>query len=391
MRQSRRQLETGALLAPVLRRLTLHRIDAEARIMQVGVFIPIGNNGWLISTTSPQYKPTFDLNREVVQKAERYGFDFALSMIKLHGFGGPSGFWDYNLESFTLMAGLASVTDRIKLFATCAVLTMPPPFAARMAVTIDSISKGRFGVNIISGWQRREYTQMGIWPGAEHYRRRYDYCAEYVGIMRELWATGRSDFKGDFFQMDDCRLLPMPTGDIPIICAGQSDAGTRFASTYCEYNFCSGGGVNQPRSVEPSVARLVAANAETGNNCGALILQMVIADETDEAAMAKWEHYKAGTDLEALAHRDAQAYDDPNVDPYSTKNRRRTMGVEHLPTNQGVFVGSYATIARLLDEQATVPGVRGVMLTFDDFLIGMEQFGQRIQPLMKCRAPALAA
>ena len=133
--------------------------------MQLGVFIPIGNNGWLISTTSPQYKPSFDLNRTIVEKAERFGFDFALSMIKLHGFGGPSGFWDYNLESFTLMAGLAAVTTRIQLFATCAVLTMPPPITARMAVTIDSISHGRFGVNIISGWQRREYTQMGIWPG----------------------------------------------------------------------------------------------------------------------------------------------------------------------------------------------------------------------------------
>ncbi len=31
--------------------------------MQLGVFIPIGNNGWLISTTSPQYKPSFDLNK----------------------------------------------------------------------------------------------------------------------------------------------------------------------------------------------------------------------------------------------------------------------------------------------------------------------------------------
>ena len=71
------------------------------------------------------------------EKAEAFGFDFALSMIKLHGFGGPSGFWDYNLESFTLMAGLAAVTSRIQLFATCAVLTMPPPIAARMAVTID--------------------------------------------------------------------------------------------------------------------------------------------------------------------------------------------------------------------------------------------------------------
>src|SRR5215468_1692084 len=145
----------------------------KGKPVQLGVFIPIGNNGWLISTTSPQYKPSFDLNREVVQKAERFGFDFALSMIKLHGFGGPSRYWDYNLESFTLMAGLAAVTNRIRLFATCAVLTLPPPIAARMAVTIDSISGGRFGINIISGWQRREYTQMGVWPGAEHYKRRY--------------------------------------------------------------------------------------------------------------------------------------------------------------------------------------------------------------------------
>src|SRR6185295_17910625 len=56
--------------------------------MDLGVFIPIGNNGWLISNASPQYMPTYDLNREVVQRAERLGFEFALSMIKLRGFGG---------------------------------------------------------------------------------------------------------------------------------------------------------------------------------------------------------------------------------------------------------------------------------------------------------------
>ena len=94
--------------------------------MEIGVFIPIGNNGWLISTESPQYKPSFDLNREVVEKAERYGFEFALSMIKLRGFGGKSEFWDYNLESFTLMAGLAAVTKKIRLYASTAVLTLPP-------------------------------------------------------------------------------------------------------------------------------------------------------------------------------------------------------------------------------------------------------------------------
>jgi pyrimidine oxygenase len=354
--------------------------------MQLGVFIPIGNNGWLISTNSPQYMPSFDLNRAIVEKAEKFGFDFALSMIKLHGFGGPSQFWDYNLESFTLMAGLAAVTTRIQLFATCAVLTMPPPIAARTATTIDSISHGRFGVNIISGWQQREYAQMGIWPGSEHYKRRYDYCSEYVTIMKDLWETGQSDFKGDFFQMDDCRCLPMPTAKIPIICAAQSDAGTRYAATHADYNFCSSFGVNTPLAVAASVARLVAATEVAGRPCGALISTMVIADETDAAAMAKWEHYKAGSDTEALAYRDAQAEDDPSRDPYAGPNKRKTFHDVKLPTQGGVLVGSYASIANMLDQLSEIPGVKGAMLTFDDFLIGMEQFGTRIQPLMRCRS-----
>ena len=80
--------------------------------MEVGVFIPIGNNGWLLSENAPQYKPSFDLNKAITLKAEQYGFDFALSMIKLRGFGGKTEFWDYNLESFTLMAGLAAASLR---------------------------------------------------------------------------------------------------------------------------------------------------------------------------------------------------------------------------------------------------------------------------------------
>jgi len=83
--------------------------------MQVGVFVPINNNGWLISETAPQYKPSFDLNKAIAQKAEEHGLDFLLSMIKLRGFGGKTEFWEYGLESFTLMAGLAAGIPRAQL------------------------------------------------------------------------------------------------------------------------------------------------------------------------------------------------------------------------------------------------------------------------------------
>ncbi len=65
--------------------------------------------------------------------------------------------------------------------------------------------------------------------------------------------------------------------------------------------------------------------------------------------------------------------------------------------NIGLICGGYAKVARLLDEVATIPGMAGVMLTFDEFVTGTEIFGTRIQPLMTCRrhitsdAPSIAA
>ena len=353
--------------------------------MKVGVFIPIGSRGWLISTTSPKTMPSFDLNRTVVQRAEHYGLDFALSMIKLRGYDGPSEYWVHNLESFTLMAGIAAVTRRIQVFASVAVLTMPPALVARMAVTIDSIAPGRFGVNIVTGWQPKEYQQMGLWPGEAHFARRYDYVSEYVRIMQELWTTGRSDFKGEFFQMDDCRLSPRPSRPITLVGAGQSDRGMRFVAEYGDYNFLGSPGLNEPNAPLVVLDRLNAAVAASGRDVGALLLLMVIAAETDEAAFAKWDHYKAGTDLEALQWQATQASADTKAQDGSTASNLARVVRDPQPTGILKFIGSYASVARMLDEVAALPGLRGVMLTFDDFIVGMEQFGEHIQPLMNSR------
>ncbi len=51
--------------------------------------------------------------------------------------------------------------------------------------------------------------------------------------------------------------------------------------------------------------------------------------------------------------------------------------------NIGTLVGSYAKVAAMLDEIAEVPNTGGVLLTFDDFIEGVEAFGTRIQPLMR--------
>jgi len=355
--------------------------------MKVGVFIPIGNNGWLISKNAPQYMPTFALNKAITQTAEHYGLDFALSMIKLRGFGGETEFWDHNLESFTLMAGLAAVTTKIKLFATAATLVMPPAIAARMASTIDSISNGRFGVNLVTGWQRPEYAQMGMWPGDEFFGNRYQYLAEYAQVLRDLWGTGSSNLKGDHFTMDDCRLSPRPQADMKIICAGSSDAGMAFSAQYADYNFCFGKGVNTPTAFAPTAARMADASKKTGRAVSSFVLMMVIADETDEAARAKWEHYKAGADHEAIAWLGEQSAADKKSGA-DTNVRQMADPTSAVNINMGTLVGSYERVASMLDEVAEVPGTEGVLLTFDHFVQGVEAFGQRIQPLMKSRVDA---
>ncbi|MGI4849636.1 MAG: pyrimidine utilization protein A [Janthinobacterium lividum] len=355
--------------------------------MKIGIFIPIGNNGWLISENAPQYKPTFELNKQVTLAAEHYGLDFVLSMIKLRGFGGKTEFWDHNLESFTLMAGLAAVTSKIKLFATAATLTVPPAIAARMASTIDSISNGRFGLNLVTGWQRPEYSQMGMWPGDEFFATRYEYLSEYVQVLRELWDSGRSNFKGEFFKMEDCRVSPMPQGEMKVICAGSSDAGMDFSARYADYNFCFGKGVNTPTAFAPSAQKLIAAKEKYGRNVTTYVLMMVIADETDEAARAKWEHYKAGADQEAIAWLGVQGAADTKSGS-DTNVRQMADPTSAVNINMGTLVGSYETVARLLDEVAEVPGTEGVLLTFDYFVEGVKAFGERIQPLMKSRVEA---
>jgi pyrimidine oxygenase len=357
--------------------------------MDMGLFIPIGNNGWIISETAPQYKPSFELNKRIVQKAEGYGLDFALSMIKLRGFGGATEFWDHNLESFTLMAGLAAVTNKIKLYASTAVLTLPPALAARMAATIDSIAPGRFGINIVSGWAEAEYSQMGLWRGDAHFQDRYEYCAEYVQVMRDLWDRGVSDFKGKHFTMTDCKLSPRPVNGVDLVAAGQSNAGMQFAAQYVDYNFCMGMGINTPTAHAGSIARLVEAAKATGRDVGSYVLFMVISDETDEAAMAKWRLYQQGADMEALSWMGYQASKDEAADASSTA-KSITLPEGAVNLNIGTIIGSYASVARMLDQAAAVPGTKGIMMAFDDFILGTDAFGQKIQPLMHSRARQMA-
>lgn len=346
--------------------------------MRLGVFTPTGTNGWIPSATSPQYQPTFELNRSVTQRAESYGFDFSLCMVKFKGFGGETGYWDHTLETFTLMSALAAVTTRIKCYASVGVLSLHPAMVARMAATIDSVAPGRFGINIVSGWSRDEYAQMGMWPGDAYYEYRYDYSTEFMTIMRELWDTGQSDFTGRFFSLDDCRLGPQPANHIDVLAAGSSLRGRQFTAEFADYNFTSTpSGIDSLRQAN---ADLAEASALTGRSVQSIVAQSVVLDDTDALAQHRVDLYNNGTDLVALRNMRA-GYANDHAGTSSGQNAKR-LGDDKAMAGQGLVVGSPATVAARLNELAAVPGTGGILMSFDDPYETLDRFGQEVIPLL---------
>jgi len=357
--------------------------------MDFGIFLPIANNGWVISETAPQYMPTFALNREICEVAEQFGYEFALSMVKWRGFHGRTEHWDYATESLTLMSALAATTSSIKLYASVACPTLHPAIAARMAVTIDDVSGGRFGINIVSGWNKFEYSQMGLWPGDEFYSSRYDYSTEWVQVMQLLWDTGHASFEGRYFTLDDCYCQPMPRTRIPVVCAGQSPRGMEFAGQVGDYNFMLGSLDELARN------RRVLDEYATrfGREVGAYALFGIIAAPTDDEAAARADLYIDGADLEALDYQHRLL----TADAAGAMSQQVASHLLNRPsivfpddgtaaTVQGAcfaiphLVGSHERIARHLRALEERAGMDGVIMTFPDWVADATDFGMHVLP-----------
>ncbi len=160
-----------------------------------------------------------------------------LSMMKFKGFGGETGYWDACLEYFTLMSALAAKTKTIGLIPTVTLLSQHPAFIARMVSTLNDISGGRCGLNIVTGCNEPEYQQMGLWRCDEYYDRRYELTAEYVAILQDLWRQGNCTRESKFFSLNNCSCLPVPGREMPIVSAGQSPKGVDFVAQNVHQNF----------------------------------------------------------------------------------------------------------------------------------------------------------
>ncbi len=354
--------------------------------MKFGVFLPNGSNGYIVSKAAPTYLPTFEHNRAISVEAERQNLDFVLSMMKFRGFGGETGYWDACLESFTLMAGLAASTKEIGLFPSAAILSQHPAYVARMIATLDDMSEGRCGLNIVTGWNKPEYTQMGLWRGDSYYERRYDYAAEYLSIIKALWADGRVTHHSEFFDLEDCACLPTPSHDIPIVCAGQSPRGWDFVAGHGDHNFI----MAEVPEIKKIADGLRARGAAHGRRVGTYALFGLITAPSDGEALKIGEDIIAGADKGAIENILRSADLDQNRG--GTADQLKACLAKGLDEGNIAFMsfpvifGSHDTVARKIDQIVAETGIDGMLFSWVDFVAGIRDFGEQVMPRLKCLA-----
>lgn len=353
--------------------------------MEFGIFLPSARNGFIISETSPQYSPSYPMMREIAQAGEESGFSFALCLSCLRGLGdgGPTGFWDDALEAMTEMAALSRDTKFMKLIGSVNILAIHPAIAARMAMTVDSASDGRFILNIVpGGWHPKELEVLHSWPGYDYNNYRWEYAGEYCQVVRELWEDGVSNFKGKHFQFDDLRMGPLPPRKIEIVCAGTSDKAIEFTTRYADYQFrLAFGG----RDVLANVMKKYHAQLETAGRAikAYAALGIVIAD-TDEEAEALLRNYEQHPDMTAINYMVKQASTDSGATSHNIVNV--DVG-DMVRMSTDFLAGSPETIAAKLDEWATVEGVEGYMLIFPNYVEDIKRMGKEVFPRMKNFTP----
>lgn len=338
-----------------------------------GVWALVHGSRAALQDPDEPYDASWERNKKLVLQAEALGYDSTL--IAQHTINPHSEDLD-QLEAWTASAALAALTSRIEIITAIKPYLYHPVVLAKMALQIETISQGRFAINLVNAWNRPELEKAGI--GFAEHDARYAYGREWIEVVDRLMRGERVTFKGEHFDVRDYRLLPAdayrtrPT----IYLGGESEPARALAAERADVWFING----QPLA---DVRQLIADVAVRPRSAPPLrygLSAFVIARETEAEADAAHAHLAelAGKDA---ALREAQKQNiDPKVVMLQTSAKWPRVG-----SNGGTaagLVGSYETVAaRIRDFYAA--GVELFMLQFQPFEAEMERFAREVIPRVR--------
>jgi alkanesulfonate monooxygenase SsuD/methylene tetrahydromethanopterin reductase-like flavin-dependent oxidoreductase (luciferase family) len=141
---------------------------------KLGLFAPNCSNGLAMTTVPERWVASWDNNIRLAHMAEEAGLEFILPIARWHGYDGDKvTTQESTLETLTWATALLAGTSRLSIFGTVHTPLINPVFAAKQVVTADHVGRGRFGLNVVSGWNKTEFKMFGV--GLREHDQRYDY------------------------------------------------------------------------------------------------------------------------------------------------------------------------------------------------------------------------
>ena len=204
---------------------------------KLGLFCANCNGGMTFTTVPERWACEWDDIVAVSQLADDAGIEFVLPVAKWRGFGGASALWDRSYEVIAHSAAIAAVTKRIGIFSTVHVPLMTPAYTAKAIATIDHISHGRAGLNIVCGWNQDEFDIHGVTIDPE---KRYEQGIEWYRIFARLLAGGAPfDWDGEFYKLKHAFTNPVSIQRPrpAVMSAGFSTKGRDFAAQAADILF----------------------------------------------------------------------------------------------------------------------------------------------------------
>ena len=354
---------------------------------KLGVFSANCDGGLTMSLAPERWACRWDDIAAMSQLADDAGLEFILPVAKWRGYQGKANVYGRSFETLTHGAALAAITKRIAIFSTVHVPLVTPAFAAKAIATIDHVSHGRAGLNIVCGWNQNEFDLHGVTIDPE---RRYDHGLEWFEIWSRVLRGGPEfDWDGEFFHLKKLHTDPVSIQQPrpAVMSAGFSPKGRDFAARAADVLFLN---VTDLEQVPPLLAD-VAAHMERHNRA------------IDVYTMGHVVCRPTRQDAEAYFHYFAEEMSDPEGQAYYRQNRGLTVtdgtrqiarpmrnrfhqatGLNYAGAYPGVypFVGTPDDVAEEMARMSAT-GLAGCTVAFVDYLKEIPYFLQEVLPRLE--------
>ena len=331
-----------------------------------------------------QWHPTWENMLAAARLADEGGLEAVVPIARWKGYldNRPEHPSHEVLDVFTAAAAIAQATKYSCVFSTSHAPTMHPIVVAKQCATIDAISNGRSALNIVGGWNRREFEMFGI-ELMEH-DRRYVYLADWLKILRKLWTDpGEFDYDSEFFHMKGAISQPHPrqAAGVPIMNAALSPVGIRFSAQHSDIGLITPFGNSMAEWKTQVAAYKRTAREEFRREIQIWTTASVVQRDTQKEAedyLRRYSERMLDTEaLDSLMHTISIENNIPiGSERLAFQRSRMAIGAGYP------LVGTGEHIAKELTAISET-GIDGVIMTWVNYVDGVKRLVSEVIPLLE--------